>query len=622
MANRDSAKLHGSTRAARPGWRLVFATLFAVMLSQALTFSIVRGQERQTPVFGLETELDVDLIDEAWVDPIVEFELENEPLAPVPEFDLATLHPSDVFEEGVEGIAVSVEVDVAVETEQHLRTLQAVATAQDALVVAGQDIVSAQRSITSGADRIAAAANEIVVLGTEIEDLRAETALVTAEDEAEIATLERLNSSIGVNQRAIIEFAIRAFIGADDSLEFFAADPLALEPVQQRVVADEIRISQRREIDRLEGLVDEAHARRFLLADELSELQSDTDALIALVDALEVEIDDLVISIADSEQEILDLEEREDELDITIEDITALSEVTALRYQIGYHERLPQFVEGTDVPLVALNAYVRASRTLSVEDPSCGIHWSQLAGIGRIESQHGHFASSTLDINGHTTTPIIGIALDGRILSGAAPDADTPDATGRTEQTGDVSRLALIRDTDGGRLDGDAVFDRAVGPMQFIPTTWSLYDHSDGDGDDIIDPQNIYDATLASARYLCDAPGSMLTPEGEQAAYFAYNHDLQYSQNVTLAGRRYHDALRITPEASPNFASYAASGAAEAQAAAALVEPDLDEAENQDDDAEPDEDESVADPDSQGASPDAGVDTDVLGTVEDNEDNG
>ncbi|WP_224387917.1 hypothetical protein [Pseudonocardia sp. ICBG1293] len=29
-----------------------------------------------------------------------------------------------------------------------------------------------------------------------------------------------------------------------------------------------------------------------------------------------------------------------------------------------------------------------------------------------------------------------------------------------------------MADTDGGRLDGDPVLDRAVGPMQFLPETW------------------------------------------------------------------------------------------------------------------------------------------------------
>ena len=303
------------------------------------------------------------------------------------------------------------------------------------------------------------------------------------------------------------------------------------------------------------------------------------------------------------------------------------------------HEQIPEFVEGTDIPLVALNAYVIAARTLETEDPVCGIHWSMLAGIGRIESIHGYFGDSTLDINGNTTTDIHGLPLDGRILSGAefvTEGTDVPAATGRTEETtilaspaaepapaaapatpapvaetatepapapapepapapapapeapapapapeapaadapapaapaegepaqGEgapaegavaapaapapapvIKRLALILDTDDGVLDGDTVYDRAVGPMQFIPTTWRLFD-ADGNLDGETDPQNIYDAALASARYLC-AASPMTTLAGEQRAYFAYNHDLDYSRNVTNAGRDYRAQLQI-----------------------------------------------------------------------------
>ena len=43
-----------------------------------------------------------------------------------------------------------------------------------------------------------------------------------------------------------------------------------------------------------------------------------------------------------------------------------------------------------------------------------------------------------------------------------------------------------IEDTDDGRLDGDPVFDRAIGPLQFIPTTWEDW-ASDADGDGVAD---------------------------------------------------------------------------------------------------------------------------------------
>ena len=57
--------------------------------------------------------------------------------------------------------------------------------------------------------------------------------------------------------------------------------------------------------------------------------------------------------------------------------------------------------------------------------------------------------------------------------------------------------------------------------------------------------RNIYDASLASARYLCASTTTMSTVEGEQQAYFAYNHDLDYSANVTNAGARYRGLLEV-----------------------------------------------------------------------------
>jgi membrane-bound lytic murein transglycosylase B len=130
-----------------------------------------------------------------------------------------------------------------------------------------------------------------------------------------------------------------------------------------------------------------------------------------------------------------------------------------------------------------------------------------------VESNHGRFAGAVLRTDGRSTPPIIGIALDG-------------------------TRSALIGDTDGGRLDGDASHDRAVGPMQFIPSTWARWG-SDGDGDGRVDPQDIDDAALAAGRYLCADGRDVGTARGWWTGILSYNPSVDYAQRVFGAADTY-----------------------------------------------------------------------------------
>ena len=130
------------------------------------------------------------------------------------------------------------------------------------------------------------------------------------------------------------------------------------------------------------------------------------------------------------------------------------------------------------LPLAAAQAYRSAARQTAVTDPACQAPWTLLAGIGRVESDHGRYGGSRLGADGVSRPLIIGVQLNG-----AGP-------------------VAAIRDTDDGRYDGDRVWDRAVGPMQFIPSTWAGAAR-DGDGDGRRSPNDLDDAALAAAGYLC-----------------------------------------------------------------------------------------------------------------------
>ena len=155
------------------------------------------------------------------------------------------------------------------------------------------------------------------------------------------------------------------------------------------------------------------------------------------------------------------------------------------------------------IPSAALSAYQRAEAVMNAADKACDIPWQLIAAIGRVESDHGRYGGNTLGVDGVSRPGIFGIPLDG------------------THNTAEIS------DTDAGQYDNDAVWDRAVGPMQFIPSTWSVVG-ADADGDAKRDPQDIDDAALAAAVYLCSAEDNLSTEPGRRKSVFRYNHSTEY----------------------------------------------------------------------------------------------
>jgi membrane-bound lytic murein transglycosylase B len=188
--------------------------------------------------------------------------------------------------------------------------------------------------------------------------------------------------------------------------------------------------------------------------------------------------------------------------------------------QSRYHDQfMTARVRGADFTVVALHAYRSAALVVNAELPACRVTWSILAGIGRVESRHGTYAGSTVRADGSTSRRIIGIALDG------SPG------------------VMLIPDTDGGALDGDAVYDRAVGPMQFIPSTWRMV-RRDGNGDGRMDPHNLYDAAAAAGAYLCRNGLRLDRPSELNRAILSYNRSQPYVEQV-LGHRRAYERLRL-----------------------------------------------------------------------------
>ena len=172
------------------------------------------------------------------------------------------------------------------------------------------------------------------------------------------------------------------------------------------------------------------------------------------------------------------------------------------------------------IPATAYDAYTAASQAASGVTEACQVDWTILAGIAQVESRHGQIDDDhELAPDGDVVPAIRGRALDG---------------TGGTQ---------TIRDTDDGEFDGDPTWDRAMGPLQFIPTTWSELGR-DGNGDGEADPDNLFDASLTAVAHLCiREPGDYTQRHELRRALVAYNASGRYAEDVLGWIERY----RTTP---------------------------------------------------------------------------
>lgn len=166
------------------------------------------------------------------------------------------------------------------------------------------------------------------------------------------------------------------------------------------------------------------------------------------------------------------------------------------------------------IPATAMVAYGTAQLRMDKVQPGCHLSWNTLAGIGWVESQHGTIGDRVLGPDGTSSPPVIGPALNGQ---GFAAIRATPESTS---------------------WHGDATWEHAVGPLQFIRSTWAKWG-SDGDGDGVADPMDLDDAAWTAARYLCADAHDLSSVSGWNAAVHSYNHDNTYVLNVANAANTY-----------------------------------------------------------------------------------
>ncbi|WP_135459301.1 lytic murein transglycosylase [Mycobacterium sp. DL99] len=202
------------------------------------------------------------------------------------------------------------------------------------------------------------------------------------------------------------------------------------------------------------------------------------------------------------------------------------------------------------IPAIALAAYQNADAMMAQSQPDCGVTWNLLAGIGYVESTHAFGGAA--DERGDPVSPIYGPTLDGSL----------------------PGNEIIVASSFGG-----TTYARALGPMQFLPSTWLLHG-ADGDGDGRADPHNLFDATLAAARYLCSDGADLRDQAQQTTAVLRYNHSMAYVANVLGWARAYATGVApvnlppLTAPQPPSVAVRAVGPAASAVGSAETATPD------------------------------------------------
>ena len=355
-------------------------------------------------------------------------------------------------------------------------------------VAAYRDVAGQHSSAQTARHELDQTSSGIVGRTRELEAIRASS-------QARIAGLATRLDAV---ERAIQELAVETFVAGGDD-----------DRVNEAIASEEPATNEAERRDVLAGI--------------------SMDVLLAERAAYQARIDDAAER---AEQAVSDLAKARETLEAVVTDRPSAVDdevgtaAVVAEERVDYEEaRVLAQVEGVEFPLVALDAYYRAATTVADARPTCGVEWWGLAGISRVEGRHGTYGGTSLMQNGDTDKRIIGIQLNG------------------------TNSTAVVGDTDDGTIDGDASYDRAVGPMQFIPQTWRRF-AADGNEDGTTSPFNLYDATLAAATYLCTASSGLDADAGLRSAYFSYNHSLLYVDSVLGYARRYERSLELPEEPS------------------------------------------------------------------------
>ncbi len=323
-------------------------------------------------------------------------------------------------------------------------------------------------------------------LSIELEKQTASEAWLSKDLEVASTELDDVNHAVSVARDELAGLAIAAFQNPAHPrlLEYVATGEINSDPVLVRQASDQMKASHRDLLDDQQR----KELRRQQLASSLLNIQE---------------------SLARTRK---DLDNSHTQIGVAQQTIAELTPQLISKVLLAQLTDLP-------FPVVVLDAYYKAQLSTAATKPDCQVSWSQLAGIGKVETVHGTYGSAVVTRDGRTSTKILGPQLDG-------------------------DPFLAIPDTDAGQLDGNDVWDHAVGPMQFIPSSWSLYG-ADGNRDNIKDPHNIYDAALAAANHLCGSRNQLATPANFTRALLGYNRSVAYGNEVKHYVAEYSTALHL-----------------------------------------------------------------------------
>lgn len=412
---------------------------------------------------------------------------------PIPLIDHAGISPA------LDGVRVdSAEVRAATNTVQ--ATLADLAARESGIVADIDHAIETQATATELIERLEQARIELDARRAAADETRR---LALERRQATVAEITALDATLDEVNHRLREASISSYMAAGHSQ--ISLTDVKVPPVMRKAIyASEVIDSQLDDVgDKLE--LREAAADRYQLAD--AELSTTDDELVLLARVA-----------AETEQRTLD---QNDLRNVAAADQARLEQQrTSLRESfeaelaeeklVLAQARRGAMVVGMDFPLVVLDAFIKAT----ANQTECGVRWEVLAGISHTESQHGSYRGASVSPTGMVTPEIIGIQLNGR------------------------NNTAVIRDTDGGSFDRDTDFDRAVGPFQFIPSSWGIYG-LDGDGDGKLDPHNFYDAAFAAAEHLCRDRSGLDTTSGLRSAVFGYNRSNSYVNAVLRRAELY-----------------------------------------------------------------------------------